>query len=144
MVTLKTYHKSAQYGGETGGDEFEDNLDEAARLMAVSIRYGDKIDSICCVWEKHDGTQFMGKRHGGSGGEKEGLFVLEKDEYISNLTVIYKLQVLGLIFATDKAHEYSYLGNESDAETGNIQGKVAGFFGRDGSVIDAIGVLIPN
>lgn len=142
--SIPSYHKEGPTGG-FGGSEFAMvpvGHRYEARLSEVRIRSGALIDAILLVYLHKDGHKTTRGWIGGSGGE-ESYFSLDPDEYIIAVfgtrgDLVNSLQIktnkkTSDVFGKDDGYRsYSYVAP--------INTEIAGFFGRSGKYIDALGV----
>ncbi|XP_072955904.1 protein GOS9-like [Typha angustifolia] len=139
--------KVGKWGGD-GGGPFD--MGAATRLANIRIRHGAAIDAIQIMYEV-DGKMKWSTQFGGNGGAlteislKDGeLLTSISGHYGSfgNITVIRSLS-----FSTNLNTTYGPYG-EQQGTTFSIplqEGKIVGFFGRSGALLDAIGVYLrPN
>ena len=139
----KLYQNSIELGG-SGGDYFDDleHLALTARLSALKLRCGDRVDAITSCYA--DGSSLT---HGGSGGE-EKVLQLRDDEYIRQVHIGAgrfrgRVTVHYLKFITSHGHvleggKSSGKNLEFVADTGR---HVVGFRGRSGQELDKIGPI---
>lgn len=134
--------------GGSGGGEFEikpDNLNSKLRVSKIIVREnGDAIISIQAFYRNvSTGEEYESKRIGGPGGN-EHIVRLAYDDYLTEIRGKCDNFIRSIQFVTNKSfsgiygndkphyHDYNYYAME-DTE-------IAGFFGRSGSCLDAIGV----
>jgi hypothetical protein len=120
----------------TFGDLFPDGV---SNLKQVIIRAGDTIDSIQLVYSNQTRPA-----HGGSGG-KLYTFNLAPDEHITGVAGKYGTTIDSLILRTDKGQQAKWGGNGGDVVFDYAMPKgawIAGFRGRSGDSLDAIGPVI--
>jgi len=104
----------------------------------VSVRHGDRIDSILGVWRTENGEQITGEHHGGYGGN-ETIIVLEPGEKINAAIIHYGDRVDYLEFYTSQNNQYQFGGTGGEKPHAEVTGNILGFFGRAGDELDAIG-----
>jgi hypothetical protein len=132
--------------GGTGGGNFGDFPQDDFKVVRITIRSGAVVDAIQTTHERPDGTLFEFPHHGGSGGGEQ---ILDLDvrvgEHITSIGGRYNSFVDHLVIRTSRGRSldaggpggsvlYSY-----DAPPGF---EIAGFHGRAGEFIDAIGVIL--
>jgi hypothetical protein len=135
------YTRTQQHGG-TGGGEFADNLTETCQLVGVNIRHGSRVDAIQGVWTTPSGAHVTGALHGGGGGELTS-FSLAAGEYIVRIDGRSGARTDSLQFTTNTGKTYGPYGGSGGSAYSISDLKVAGFFGRSGSEVDAIGFFTP-
>ena len=130
------------FGGSGGGSFSDAQPPSGARVSAVRIRLGDRLDSVQMVYVLADGSTSEGARHGGSGGTL-GVFTLDSDEYITGITGRYGETIDSIQVITNKRSSSLYGGGGGDrgyridVPGGN---QAVGFTGRAGDLLDAIGL----
>lgn len=129
--------------GGPGGAVFVDgDIPAGTRVVAVRIHSGSYIDSIQMIYNLPDGRVLEGDRHGGNGGRGE-VFRLAPGEYIVGISGRSGTYVDSLRIRTNMRTSQLFGGNGGNTEyridvpDGN-QG--AGFMGRSGNYLDAIGL----
>ncbi|MBC9786687.1 jacalin-like lectin domain protein [Heliobacterium chlorum] len=131
--------KSTLFGG-SGGDIFEDNLNQVVRMVKVEVYGCNYVDSIRTTYLLTDGS-YRVDTHGGPGGSLAGTLTLSEDEYICYARIKYGIYVDNLVLATNKLTHLYAGGNGGDYTREFKEGKVEGFYGRSAIFIDAIGFL---
>ncbi len=112
-------------------------------LAKIDIWEGNVIDAIQSHWRLvQDGastsTVVAGVKHGGNGGRRS-TFELDPGEYIKSVRLKTGVRVDSIVFETNKKLSRKYGGDGGDRSV-MLNGPVAGFLGRKGDVIDALGV----
>lgn len=128
--------------GGSGGKDFRDGVGSNGRITQVKVRSGQYIDSI--QLKIHNGI-FEEQRDpiGGSGGTDQPPLNLDPDEYIISLSGTSGTNVDSLAIHTNKG-KVLQCGGGGGEPFGYPQfngHEICGFFGRAGSLIDAIGVV---
>ncbi len=155
-----TYSSSTAYGG-AGGNAYEDidnRVPANSRIREIRIRNGLYIDGIQFIYELPDGTSVDGPYHGGTGGLPMPPFILDFDEYITNISGTYGDYVNTLVITTNKRTSEEYGGHDyTPPAQSHLVGpnsfsidvpaadptysmQVAGLVGRAGEYVDAIGL----
>lgn len=134
--------------GGTGGSPFDDTQapGRIARIVALTIRSGSMVDSIQATYQLENGQIWAAPVHGGGGGSPHTISFME-DETISTMLLRTGSLVDQIMLITTRPGEpdhvygpYGGQGGSSHAITGNI----VAFYGRSGSLIDAVGVYGNN
>jgi hypothetical protein len=132
-----------ELAGGRGGREFTDPPPSpGARILEIQIRAGDTIDAIQVIYLMPDGRTAPGPQHGGRGGNP-GVFRLDSDETILGISGRYGDTVDSLRFHTNKRTSpvFGGRGGDRDYRIDVPNGsQFAGFTGRSGSTIDALGL----
>jgi hypothetical protein len=133
----------AQIVGGRGGSPFTDpGMPGRARIVEIRIRSGERIDAVQAVYALPDGRRVEGPQHGGRGG-KMSTFLLDSDEYVTAISGRYGDQVDSLVIQTNKrtSQRFGGRGGREDYWIKVPSGsQAAGFTGRAGEYIDAIGL----
>lgn len=134
------------YSGGCGGREFQDTIPANAReAVGVIVRHGAYIDSLQMGIEKTDGTIVLLPQHGGNGGRQD-IFFLATGEYITEIWGKYGSFVDSIQFRTSTGRtspRYGGTGGCANYRYNAPPGyEIAGFYGRSGAYIDAIGVVL--
>lgn len=148
--------------GGKGGKLFFDNVSESSNfgpsifgdnakptqweICQVDVWGGNVIDAIQCHWRGKQGTSVAGQivsgqKHGGNDGTLH-TFTLAQGEYITALKCKVGIRVDSIIFRTNLRDSEKFGGEGGDREF-TLDGPVVGFRGREGVVLDAIGVQLP-
>jgi hypothetical protein len=135
---------TTQVFGGNGGNAYSDPvIQTGGRVIAVQIQAGERIDSVQFTYSLPNGTTASSLRHGGSGGQAN-TFQLDRDEYIVGLSGRYGETVDSLRIITNKRTSQVFGGSGGDHDfqvivpNGN---QAAGFIGRAGDYLDAIGLV---
>ncbi|XP_072956338.1 protein GOS9-like [Typha angustifolia] len=139
--------KVGKWGGD-GGYLFD--MGAATRVVAIRVRHGAAIDAIQILYES-DGSTKWTPQYGGNGGELTEI-ALQEGEFLTSISGYYgDLQsinvVRSLTFGTNFSSTYGPYGVEEGTHFSVPleEGKIVGFFGRSGALLDAIGVYLgPN
>jgi jacalin-like lectin domain-containing protein len=130
------YFSDGQAGGQfSSGDR---------RLTEVRIRSGVFIDAIQLVYEDVIGQKIISPMHGGTGGTLS-VFKLAPGEYITRISGKYGWYIDHLLIETNKGKAKGWGGTGGSANytyTAPPGSSIHGFFGRSGTFIDAIGVIL--
>ena len=133
----------AQIAGGRGGSPFTDpGMAGGARIVEIRIRSGERIDAVQAVYALPDGRRVEGPQHGGRGG-KASVFQLDSDEYVTAISGRCGDQVDSLVIQTNKrtSQRFGGRGGRQDYRIEVPSGSLAaGFTGRAGEYIDAIGL----
>nr|7KMU_A Chain A, Jacalin-type lectin domain-containing protein [Musa acuminata]7KMU_B Chain B, Jacalin-type lectin domain-containing protein [Musa acuminata] len=137
--------KVGTWGGN-GGSEWD--MGPAYRIDSVKINAGDIIDAIEITFTRYGLTETQ--HYGGTGGEPHEI-AFEDGEYIMSMeghvVDYFGLTIIGKLTLTTNRRTFGPFGayEGTPFSIPVAEGKIAGFFGRAGSFIDAIGVyLMPN
>ncbi|XP_072956341.1 protein GOS9-like [Typha angustifolia] len=136
--------KVGKFGGN-GGGAFD--MGAATRLTDIKIRHGAAIDAIQIKYEV-DGKIKWSPQYGGNGGVlaeidlKDGEFLTSISGYYGSFGNI--IVVRSLSFGTNLNSTYGPYGVQQGTPFSiPLQaGKIVGFFGRSGALVDAIGVYL--
>ena len=139
--------KSALYGGDGGNafaDPVETNIPPVVNIKRMRIRHGNQVDSIDADYELLGGGVLDGTNHGGSGGRPTDVSFVEGEliEQMSGRT--NNTLVDQITFTTRKPDgstgKYGPFGKTGRTEF-QVDGRIVGFFGRSGNLLDALGVF---
>jgi LmbE family N-acetylglucosaminyl deacetylase len=138
--SYKAVKQTEEYGGP-GGSPFNDR-EQAEQpgntIKSIELSSGDSIDRISITY-----SNGVKKDHGGKGGTANNLY-LDKDEYINRVSGTFDLYIKSINISTNKGNS---LNGGKPVTTGSFKFEVPednfinGFFGRSGSLIDAIGFI---
>ena len=136
-----TVVRSTQFGGR-GGSAFDDNNDNIAGIAGMRIRSGNQIDSIQVTYRLKDGSTYEAPRHGGNGGSESSFTLADGEKLIRMEGMTNGVLVDMVTFYSNLNKMYGPYGR-----TGRTPFSVAGieivaFFGRAGSLLDAVGVHV--
>lgn len=129
--------------GGSSGAPFVDTAPDYTRIAAVRVWAGSHVDAIQLVYRERRGF-VEGRKYGGNGGRLY-VFELDRGEQITAISGHYGRLVNGIRFHTNRRHTSPLFGTESGAEFHYEAPRgleIAGFHGRSGSALDAIGVLL--
>ncbi|KAJ6684831.1 JACALIN-RELATED LECTIN 3 [Salix purpurea] len=134
--------------GGVGGSKFDDGTYTGIRQIHLSRHVG--IASIRVQYDR-DGQAIWGSKHGGSGGFKSDKIIFDYPyEILTRVTGTYgPLMYMGpnviksLTFYTNKG-KHGPFGEEQGPSFANKidEGKIIGFHGREGFLLDAIGAHV--
>lgn len=139
----RTPSEEPAYGG-AGGADFGDPVPTGVqRVKRIWVRAGGDVEAIQTTWVTTGGNEVEGPRHGG--GSIEGTLVeLAEDEFITKVAgrTTDDGRVRQLTLQTNTGRVYGPFGEFTDGTPFSINDVcVAGFHGRAGARLDAIGVL---
>jgi hypothetical protein len=130
--------------GGTGGAYFEERpLPAGARINKIRVRHGTRIDAIGISYEL-GGTTTDLPMHGGGGGTPSE-FKLDADEDVTAIYGRYGARLDSLVIQTNKRTSIPYGGEGGEVyyQYHVTQGlKFAGFAGRSGTEVDAMGWIL--
>lgn len=131
--------------GGPGGQPFADEPGSArnARVTQVRVWSGKAVDSVQMSWMTADGER-SGGRHGGTGGRMQ-VFDVDEGDAIVKMTGRSGDLVDSIQFQTAKGKTSPVFGGGGGADFVYMAPEgfeIAGFFGRRGAGLDAIGVVI--
>jgi hypothetical protein len=143
--------------GGTGGQGFDDSGTAAGGIpddsfaVRLRIRHGAVIDAVQMVIDRPGAAETVKPQHGGNGGTLKEI-TLERGEFIREIRGRYASTVNTMIIVTN-VHTYpkpeegvgGEYGNGGDVDYAYIAPwghEIIGFFGRAGSLLNAIGVII--
>jgi hypothetical protein len=136
--------------GGGGGQEFEDSeipTADESRVTAVHVWSGGRVDSIKIVHRSlaPSARSPRFEVHGGGGGE-ERVFELEPGEYITAITGRYGNNVDSVVIHTSEGRQSTRFGGSGGLANFSYEApygyEIAGFQGRAGRYIDALGVIL--
>jgi hypothetical protein len=138
------HSKSTAIAGSQRGDRFSDNeIPSRVRISEVDVFSDTYICAVQLIFTLSDDRMHISPRHGGSGGELNS-FPLNSDEYIIGLSGRYGAHIDSLRIHTNKRTSPLFGGSGGaqdyriDIDTGY---QAAGFVGRSGRYLNAIGLL---
>ena len=135
--------ESGNSGGAGGGAFFDDPPANYSSINSITLCGGTYVDSIEVRYENQLGQVYSYGKHGGGGGSCSTLYFWS-GEHIVSITGRSGRLIDSLAIVTNYGRVLKKGGNGGDASfkyTGNQQFQIAGFKGRSGSLIDAIGVV---
>ncbi len=134
------------YSGGCGGAEFQDSIPANTKEVAgVIVRSGAYVDSLQMAVRLTTGNIKLLNKHGGNGGA-QSVFRLNNGEYITSMWGRYGSYVDSIQFGTSTGRSSPKYGGNGGC--GNFYYsapagyEIAGFYGRSGAYIDAIGVVL--
>ncbi|GJM94563.1 hypothetical protein PR202_ga11220 [Eleusine coracana subsp. coracana] len=140
--------KIGLWGG--GGGELHDIAVAPHRLDSIVIRCDWAVDAISFTYTAIDGTSHKAGQWGGSGGRKREV-KLGETEFIKEISGTYGPFeghagiVRSLTFVTNVG-KHGPFGNSKEGTPFIVPlqngGRVVGFFGRSGQLLDAIGIYV--
>ena len=144
---LPPIQKSAQFGGGGGNaftDPIETNIPPIVGIKQLRFLHGNQVDSIGAEYELLGGGTYNGANHGGSGG-RPSTDVLASGEVIERMSgKTNNTLVDQLTFTIRKADgsttTYGPYGKTGRTEF-EVEGRIVGFFGRAGNLLDGLGVF---
>lgn len=131
--------------GGLGGVEFSDDaLPDEGKVVEVVVYHEARVSGVQLAYEGPDGSRHDLELHGSKRGEASRV-LLDADEYISSISGRYGERVNLLAIGTSKQESASF-GKVNEGPSFSYQApagmEIAGFFGRCGTEIDAIGVIL--
>lgn len=123
------------YGG-SGGATFLDQ--PPGRIAGVRIRAGRYVDSVQFAYRKDNKTTW-GPQHGGNGGKLYEI-KFESGERITEIGGRYG-KYLDSVYIKTNRKTYPTRGGDGGSRSFKIQGRIKGFWGRSGSLVDALGAV---
>ncbi|WP_018276167.1 jacalin-like lectin [Teredinibacter turnerae] len=134
----------AGVSGGWGGTPFADNPPtDFSQIHDITLCGGSVVDSISTnIEDVYGNVQSYGKK-GGNGGSCSTLYFYS-GEYITSVTGRYGSRVDRMVITTNYGRTLSKGGNGGGGDfkyTANDQFQIAGFAGRSGSKLDAVGVI---
>ena len=138
--------KSPVYGGKDGApwqDPVMWNFDPIVGISEINIWSGLSVDSIQVNYYVLWGYLYEGEKHGGDGGSLSTIR-LDRDEVVVRVHMSVGLYINQLRIVTRKqsgyTREYGPFGEAGDRDRDvTIYGRVIGFYGGEGDVLDALG-----
>jgi len=111
------------------------------RVEEVQIRNGSAIDQIK-LKIGNGKNSYWSDIHGGNGGGGPYSFVVPLGENIISVLIRSGTRIYSLQFITDRGTvSQKFGGNGGTLRSYNLTGRLIGFFGRDGTIIDQIGII---
>ena len=136
-----TLELSRDFGGD-GGVPFVETFGPQGRIAEVTIRSGKYIDSIQVSYS-YKNKKFTSRAYGGNGGNRKS-FRLRNGEYITEMGGRSGKYVDSIYIKTNKNRSMTWGGNGGSRRfvfRGSHKVPIVGFWGRSGSLVDAIGVV---
>lgn len=127
--------------GGAGGHEFTACAE--GPVKGFNIRSGAWIDAVQVIYNSPAGHDDSTERFGGQGGGL-GSFMLEPGEQITMVRFTYGQHVNSITIGTSHERSATFGEPNGPSETFEITGdyEFAGFYGRCGAYVDAIGILL--
>ena len=148
-VTPFVLLQSNLFGG-TGGDYFDDHNDNIAGIVGMRIRAGDQVNSIQVTYWLKDGSTYTAPMRGrtGSGGT-EYSFTLADGEKLTRMEGMTSgpgvfIVIDMLTFYSNMNNVYGPYGMTGQTRFSIAATEIVAFFGRFGSLLDAIGAYYTN
>ena len=140
-------YKGPFFGGTSGDawtDPVESNTHPIVNINEIIVKHGMSVDSIRTRYQLLWGEVLEGEKHGGDGGSESNVY-LEEGEVIVEVHAKVGLYLNQVRFVSSRLDgstgEYGPFGQagEDDKDV-SVYGKVIGFYGGGGDVVDALGV----
>ncbi|XP_064937489.1 protein GOS9-like [Musa acuminata AAA Group] len=134
--------KVGAWGGN-GGSAWD--MGAAYRITNIKIRAGDNIDAIVITFTRYGLIET--KHFGGSGGTPHEI-PLQEDEYLvgveGSVDTLGRITLVRNLTLRTNKRSYGPFGTSGGKpfSVPVASGKIIGFFGRAGTMIDAIGVYL--
>jgi Jacalin-like lectin domain len=136
--------------GGDGGSPFEDVAPAGARIAGLIIRSGGPRNVVVAIqvyYVSPTGQVTFGDRHGGGAGDEENIS-LQAGEFFTQISGRYGQFLDSLTVETSggpngprRFGRFGGLGGSEDYEFPEVNGQeIIGFFGRAGTLVDALGV----
>jgi Jacalin-like lectin domain len=135
--------------GETDSDE--GFLEQGTRVVRVLLSFDDTnhhaVEGIQFTHLRSNGTLLDLPHRGGFGGSQT-LFDLDRNEHVTKISGRYNKFVNSITIETDNPVPHSVsvgAGRDGDGEytyQAPLGFEIVGFFGRSGSLVDAMGVVL--
>ena len=134
------------YSGGCGGAEFLDSIPAGTNeVIGVIVRSGSYVDSLQMAVRLTNGNVKLLNKHGGNGGA-QSIFFLNSGEYITSMWGRYGSYVDSIQFGTSAGRSSPKYGGNGGCANFYYRApagyEIAGFYGRSGAYIDAIGVVL--
>ncbi|WP_306350802.1 jacalin-like lectin [Flavobacterium sp. '19STA2R22 D10 B1'] len=126
--------------GGIGGNNF--TIIAEGETTAIIIRSGSWIDAIQIAYTDANGKEERTAKCGGNGGTEQ-ILKLAKEECITKVSGRYGSYIDSIIFETNLGKKYTFGGPGGHTNfTFTVPNKMnfAGFTGRSGSFVDALGI----
>ncbi|MFZ6863077.1 jacalin-like lectin [Undibacterium sp. Ji67W] len=142
-VTPASVTRSSQVGGD-GGSPFDDLAVSGylvGKIKQIKVRSGGRVDRIETTYDGIQGSPVT-YAHGGDGGDDHPPFVLNDNEYITQISGRSGSRLDQIKFTLNSGREsISYGGDGGSPFTLKLDGSVVkALYGRSGSEVDALGV----
>jgi hypothetical protein len=141
-VTPASVTRSSQVGGG-GGSPFDDLASSGylvGKIKQIKVRSGSRVDRIETTYDGIQGSPIT-YAHGGDGGSDNPPFILNSDEYVTQISGRSGSRLDQVKFILNSGREsISYGGGGGSPFNLKVDGSVVkALFGRSGSEIDALG-----
>jgi hypothetical protein len=141
-VTPASVTRSTQVGGG-GGSPFDDLASSGylvGKIKQIKVRSGSRVDRIEVTYDGIQGSPIT-YAHGGNGGSENPPFILNSDEYVTQISGRSGSRLDQVKFILNSGREsISYGGGGGSPFNLKKDGSVVkALFGRSGSEIDALG-----
>ncbi|XP_059650706.1 jacalin-related lectin 3-like [Cornus florida] len=143
-------HATTPFGpfGGAGGQHWDDGIYSTVRELIIHST--TDIISIQVVYDDIEGNSISGKKHGGDDGTPNSVKLDYPSEYLLSVpgyhgySTAHKYHVVKSLRIQSNMKQYGPYGEEKGTYfiTPVTTGKIVGFFGRNGSLLDSIGVYI--
>ena len=135
------------FGGDSGAswqDPVMWNPHPIVGITGITVWSGKSVDAIKIQYELLWGSQYNGDKHGGDGGSASNIY-LDPGEVIEEVRMSVGGYINQVKFVTRRQDgstgEYGPYGEAGDDDTDvKLYGRVIGFHGGEGNVLDALGV----
>ncbi|CAI9264099.1 unnamed protein product [Lactuca saligna] len=145
MATSSTDIVIGPWGGKGGDTPWIFQPD--GRIYGIYIQSGDAVDSISFSYMNKDDDGEVSEIYGGNGGSLDEVELSDSENIIGISGTIGKvsnnLVITSLSFETNEK-SYGPFGTEEGAtfSVPVIKGKIVGFHGKHGGLLDSIGVIL--
>ena len=140
---MATPTRSGLTGG-SGGNAFDDTAANIIGVTSITIRHGNQVDGIQATYLRTDNSSFQGPYHGGSGGSPTTINFAPDEAIVEVRGKTNNVLVDQITFVTKKTdgstQTYGPYG-ETGESAFSVKGRIAAFFGRNGTKLDAIGFV---
>ena len=144
---LPPVQKNGPFGGD-GGEEFADPIEThippIVNIRELRIRHGNGVESIGADYELLGGGSYEAPDHGGSEGTPIVVTLVNKELIVCVSGKTNATQVGQFAFTARKqdgsSATYGPYGITDEMEFG-VSGRIVGFFGRSGEVLNSLGVF---
>ena len=147
-VTPRVLLQSNLFGGP-GGNFFDDHNVNIVGIVGMRIRAEDRaVNSIQVTYRLRDGSNYTAPMHGQTGGT-EYSFTLADGEKLTRMEGEFNQGIStgvidSLTFYSNMNNVYGPYGTTDQVQFSFTATEFVAFFGRDGSLIDAIGIYYIN
>ena len=139
---LESVKKSDYFGGSGGNafaDPIETHIPPIVGVSKIDIRHGNQVDSFKVEYLLLGGGTYTGAKHGGTGGSLSEL-VFQKGEVIEQMYGKTNNVLVDQVSFDTQLRSYGPYG-ETGKTPFSVKGRVVGFFGRSGNLLDSIGAF---